>query len=110
MVERGKEEHMNPTNDRIRQLMEGRNWTEYRLAKESKLAQSTIANLFKRNTVPSVTTLESICSSFGITLAQFFSEGSFVELTDEQKELFDKWVQLTEEQKNLLFQLIKNLK
>ena len=101
---------MNTTNNRIRQLMDERNWTEYRLAKESKLSQSTIANLFKRNTVPSVTTLEAICSGFGITLAQFFSEGNIVELTDEQKELFDKWVTLTREQKQLMLDLIKNLK
>ncbi|GHU52473.1 DNA-binding protein [Clostridia bacterium] len=78
------------TNERIRQLMDERNWTEYRLAKESKLSQSTIANLFKRNTVPSVTTLDAICGGFGITLAQFFSEGNIVELSDEQKEVFDK--------------------
>ena len=101
---------MNSTNERIRQLMDERNWTEYRLAKESKLSQSTIANLFKRNTVPSVTTLESICSGFGITLAQFFSEGNIVELTNEQKKLFDKWVSLTGEQKHLLMGLIQQMK
>ena len=101
---------MNPTNERIRQLMDERDWTEYRLAKESKLSQSTIANLFKRNTTPSVTTLEAICSGFGITLAQFFSEGNIVELTDEQKDLFDKWVSLTGEQKLLLMELIRQLK
>ena len=98
------------TNERIRQLMNDRNWTEYRLAKESELSQSTIANLFKRNTIPSVTTLEAICGGFGITLAQFFSEGNIVELTDEQIELFDRWVTLTSEQKQLLFDLIRNMK
>lgn len=101
---------MNPTNDRVRQLMDERDWTEYRLAKESKLSQSTIANLFKRNTVPSVTTLEAICHGFGITLAQFFSEGNIVELTNEQKELFDKWVSLTGEQKQLMLELVRQMK
>ena len=98
------------TNERIRQLMDECNWTEYRLAKEANLSQSTIANLFKRNTVPSIPTLEAICCGFGITLSQFFSEGNFVELTDEQKKLFDKWVTLTKEQKLLLLELVKNLK
>ena len=101
---------MNTTNNRIKQLMDERTWTEYRLAKESKLSQSTIANLFKRNTVPGVATLEAICNGFGITLAQFFSEGNIVELSDEQIELFNKWITLTREQKQLLFDLIKNLK
>ncbi|MCL2563429.1 MAG: helix-turn-helix transcriptional regulator [Oscillospiraceae bacterium] len=98
------------TNERIQQLMNERDWTEYRLAKEADLSQSTIANLFKRNNTPSIPTLEAICRGFGITLSQFFSEGNFVELTDEQKELFDKWVTLTGEQKSLLLELVKNLK
>jgi len=98
------------TNERIRQLMDERQWSEYRLAKEAGLSQSTIANLFKRNTVPSVATLESICKGFGITLSQFFCDGNMIELSDEQKELFDKWVTLTEKQKQILFDLIKNMK
>ena len=98
------------TNERIRQLMSERKWTEYRLAKESGLSQSTIANLFKRNTVPSIPTLEAICSGFGITLAQFFCEGNMVELSDEQHELFEKWISLSGEQKRVLLELIKNMK
>ena len=98
------------TNERIRHLMDEREWTEYRLAKESGLSQSTIANLFKRNTVPSVSTLEAICSGFGITLSQFFCEGNIVELSDDQKELFNRWVKLTKEQKKLLLELIRNMK
>lgn len=98
------------TNERIRQLMNERGWTEYRLAKEAGLSQSTIANLFRRNTIPSVVTLEAICSAMGITLAQFFSEGRMVELTGEQKDLFDRWVSLTKEQKSLLYDLMKNMK
>jgi transcriptional regulator with XRE-family HTH domain len=90
--------------------MDERNWTEYRLAKESSLSQSTIANLYRRNTVPSIATLEAICNGFGITLAQFFCEGNMVELTAEQKELFCRWVTLTKEQKHLLMELISNMK
>ena len=97
-------------NERIRQLMHERNWTEYRLAKEADLSQSTITNLFRRNHVPSIPTLEAICRGFGITLSQFFSESNFVELTEEQKALFDKWITLTAEQKSLLLELVKNLK
>ena len=98
------------TNTRIKQLMDVRCWSEYRLAKESNLSQSTIANIFKRNTVPSITTLESICSAFGITIAQFFAEGNMVELTDEQKEFFDKWATLTKKQKTAIYDLIQNMK
>ena len=60
------------TQARILQLMKERNWTAYRLAKEAGLAQSTITNVFKRSTTPSIPTLETICKGFGITMAQFF--------------------------------------
>lgn len=95
---------------RIKELMEERGWSEYRLAIASGFSQSTVANIFNRNTTPSVATLESICSGFGITLAQFFAEGDMVELTEEQKEMFAAWSALTREQKDVLAQLILVMK
>lgn len=93
----------------LRHLLAERNWTEYRLAKECGLSESTIANIFRRNTLPSVPTIEAICNGFGITLSQFFSEGEMVEITPELKELFDNWVSLTPAQKSLALEMIKAL-
>lgn len=99
------------TLERIRGYMQARNWTEYRLAKESGLSQSTITNMFTRHTAPSIPTLEAICSGFGITLSQFFSgSDSLVELSEEQMEMFEKWSTLTKHQKQLISDLIDNMK
>lgn len=99
------------TLSRIRQFMTAKGWTEYRLAKESGLSQSTISNMFLRHTAPSIPTLEAICQGFGISLAQFFSEpGERVELTEEQLEMFQRWSTLTREQKALIAELIQNMK
>ena len=87
---------------RLKQLMNERGWTMYRLAKESGLTESTIANIYRRNALPSIPTLEMICQGFGITLSQFFAEGELVELTPDLKEIFDGWVFLTPEQKNAM--------
>lgn len=95
---------------RIRELMAQRQWSEYRLAIASGLSQSTIANIFSRNTTPSIATLESICSAFGITLAQFFSDGEMVELTPEQREMFSAWSSLSTHQKEALSHLIQVMK
>lgn len=95
---------------RIRELMAQRQWSEYRLAIASGLSQSTIANIFSRNTTPSIATLESICSAFGITLAQFFSDGEMVELTPEQREMFSAWSSLSTHQKEVLSHLIQVMK
>lgn len=92
-------------HEKLQKIMNDRNWTEYRLSKKSGLSETTIYNIFTRNTTPSLVTLDYICKGFGITLAQFFAEGEMVELTPELKELFDSWVNLTIEQK----QAVKNL-
>lgn len=71
----------------------------YRLARKSGLTDSTIANIFRRNAMPSIDTLDKICQGFGITLSQFFAEDEMVELTADLKEVFDNWRTLTPEQK-----------
>lgn len=97
------------THDRLRGLLNERGWTEYRLAKECGLSESTLANIFRRNTLPSIGTLEAICQGFGITISQFFAEGDMVEMTPEMKELFDSWVSLTAQQKEAVLQMIRTL-
>lgn len=96
---------------RIDMLMKERNWSDYKLSSESGLSSSTIANIHRRNTVPSISTLESICNAFGITLAQFFTEDNHnVQLNSEQQDLFNQWIALTDKQKDLIYQLIKEMK
>lgn len=98
------------TQERIKRIMKVRGWSEYRLAKESGVPQSTISNIFNRNYQPSIASLEIICKAFGITLAQFFADGNFVELTDEQNEFFQRWAALKPEQKRLIDDLIDQFK
>ena len=45
----------------IKDLMDERGWTNYRLGKEAGLSQSTITNLFNRNNAPTIPTLEAVC-------------------------------------------------
>ena len=93
----------------IKKLMEERGWTDYRLAKESGLSHSTVTNMFNRNNAPTLPTLEAICRAFGVTLAQFFSEGNPLELTKEQQVLLAKWSSLTDRQKSLLPELMDTM-
>ena len=94
------------THERLQRLMDERGWSTYKLAKESGLSESTIRNLFKRNTTPSVETLRIICTGLGITLSQFFADGDMVELTPDLKEVFELWVDLTPEQKTAFKQML----
>lgn len=97
------------THEKLRQLLDERGWTAYRLSKECGLSESTLANIFKRNTLPSISTLETICDGFGITISQFFADGDMVEMTPEIKELFNSWISLTAEQKKVVMQMIRTL-
>lgn len=96
------------TLEKIRKLLDDRNWSMYKLSKLSGVSQSTLSNMFSRNNDPSISTLEDICKAFGITLSQFFAnEGELVVLTKEQSEMLEKWSTLSDEQKSALLKLLK---
>ena len=89
---------------------EERGWTEYQLAEKSGLPQSTISSWYRKNMIPTIPSLEKICSAFGITLSQLFSEeNDTVSLTEPQKKLLERWSRLTEEQQNVIFALIDKM-
>ena len=70
-------EREKPTFDilgRIEQERLSRGWSEYALAENSGLTQSTISTWRRRNLQPNVASLEKICSGLGISLSQFFQE------------------------------------
>lgn len=93
--------------DRIKYLMAERGWTEYRLAKESGLSHSTIANMFHRNNAPTLPTIEAICDAFGISLSQFFIYDNETEISSEQSYILEKWSMLDPAQKEAILNLLK---
>ena len=94
----------------ITENRETRGWTEYQLAEESGLTQSTISSWYRKNTIPSIPSLEKICSAFGITLSQFFStEMDNFTLTTQQKELLKEAGRLTVSQQAALVEFFKSL-
>ena len=47
------------TKKRIKELMDERGWTIYELSKRSGLEQTTISNMWKRNTEPTIPSLRA---------------------------------------------------
>lgn len=64
----------NVTLMKIESFMEQKEWTVYRLAKESDIPYSSLNNLFQRNTEPTLPTLRKICDGLGISMSDFFSD------------------------------------
>lgn len=95
--------------ERIRELQNERGWTDYKLAQEANISQSTLATVFSRKTPPKFDVLKSLCDGFGITLSQFFLEDEQVEiLSANEKKMINAFRNLSCDKQNALIVLIKN--
>lgn len=95
---------------RINKMRLQRKWSIYRLSVESGVSQSTLTNMFNRETLPSITTLECLCNAFGITMSQFFAENNeLAAVSDEERQLVDMYRSLSSETKKNVIALIREL-
>ena len=97
--------------DKITNMREERHWSEYQLAEQSGLTQSTISSWYRKNTLPSIPSLQKICEAYGISLSQFFLESSekTVLLSDTQLELLNVISRLNQSQQTTLLSFLKTL-
>ena len=73
--------------EKIDRLRRARGWSVNNLAMEAMLTQSTVNNLYMRNSEPKLSTLRAICNAFGITLSEFFTEEEEVPRGDIAEQL-----------------------
>ena len=93
---------------RIRQLLDERGWSVYRLAERSGIPQSTLSNMFNRSNSPTIPTLERICRTLDISISEFFN---YSDVSDDSslldKEMNETWEKLAVEQKKALLNIAK---
>ena len=95
---------------RILELRQSRDWTEYRLSEESQIPQSTISSWYRNNSMPTIPLLERICAAFNITMSQFFAnKGEAVTLTEKQTQMIAEWSRLDTEKQEKLLEFLKTL-
>ena len=97
--------------DKITCMREERHWSEYQLAEQSGLTQSTISSWYRKNTLPSIPSLKKICEAYGISLSQFFLESSdnTVLLNQMQLELLNEISRLNNTQQIALLEFLRKL-
>lgn len=96
---------------KIIRLQKERGWSDYKLAKEANISQSSLATLYARNTPPKLEMLQCICNAFGITLAQFFLEDERIEvLSEREKEMLSVFRKLSTKQQKALVDLLTEQK
>ena len=93
--------------ERIHQLRLERGWSVNNLAMEAEMTQSTLNSILSRNTPPKIETLQSLCTAFKITLAQFFLEDEQFELVNgKEKELLGAFRKLTNEKQQAVLDFL----
>ena len=94
---------------KINKMRIERDWSIYRLSLESGIAQSTLNNMFNRETLPSITTLECICHAFGVSMSKFFLEASDEGANVAEAELLELYRSLSDESQKSLVCLLREL-
>lgn len=52
-------------------------------SEREKISQSSLGRIMAQENLPSLITLEKICTALGVTLSQFFQEGNSENLTEK---------------------------
>ena len=97
---------------RIDQEKKVRNWTDYALAKNSNIPQSTISSWYRKDIIPSIASIEKICDGFGMTLSEFFylpTDDSGDIRSEEELSLYRIWSRLNKKQRFVVNELLKTM-
>lgn len=95
---------------KIEELCSKSGITRYQLSLRSGISQSALSDIVKKKNVPTLISVERICTAFGITLAQFFAqEEAIPDLSEEQKKLLQLWHGLTLEEKKIVTTFIESI-
>jgi hypothetical protein len=81
----------------IKKLLKEKNWSNYRLAKESNLSKEAINKMLREGHNPSMNSLIKICKGFNMPLSQFFAE--IENPNDEFTQITAIWYRLDESKK-----------
>lgn len=96
--------------EKIDKLRLERGWSVNNLAMEAMLTQSTVNNLYLRNTEPKISTLRAICAAFNITLSEFFANEDLNDNSENTEEEFKlQYSKLNDAQKKAILSLLKTM-
>lgn len=101
--------NINPL-DRIRELCEEREWSYYQLSKASGIPYSTLNTMMNNKNMPSLPTLQKLCSGFGISITEFFNPAeNYQNLTAEQSACLSLFTSMSQEDRRLVLAYMKGI-
>ena len=108
-----RDAHENNTNNaiitKILDLCNEKCWSLYRLSKETQIPYSSLNNMIKRNTLPTIPTLLKICRGLGVAPADFLfsvhytfaSDIKYLPVSYDEVKLLNLYQQLDDDKKAL---------
>ena len=96
--------------DRIKFFRKKRKFSQYNLSRVSGVSQSYLSALEANEKSPTVNTLEKVCRALGISLAEFFSDNSTIQIPNFLKPLLEEARYLTDNQCGILTQLLYEIR
>ncbi|MBE3586628.1 transcriptional regulator with XRE-family HTH domain [Desulfofundulus luciae] len=93
---------------RIREIRKANNQKLLNISQQTGLSQPFISEIERGIKVPSIETLEKICSALGITLAEFFADQA-PELPPDIRQMIDVARKLTPLQRELIISVMKEM-
>lgn len=95
------------SNEKLIELLQSKGWSNYRLAKESGLGNSTINEIVSgKKKTPNADTLYKIASALGVPIDILFTEST---LKDEIQLIIPKLSNLEDDKRKLIIDMIKAL-
>ncbi len=95
-------------NERIKNELTVRGWSQYHLAKITKIRQSTISKWFQAvPTAPSQQSIKKVAKAFGVSVSHLLGEER--ETDKEFQELKEYWNRLTKSEKENVLSIIKTI-
>lgn len=95
--------------DHIIRLCHERNWTYYRLAKESNIPYSSLCAMLNHRHIPTINNLIKICNGFNISLSEFFWGIEMNTCINQKPSLAYLWNKLDVKSKELMLNHIYDI-
>ena len=95
--------------DTIIELCEKRGISRYRLSQLSGISQSSLGRIIAKESLPSLITLEKICTALDVTLSQFFRKENPGDSTENQSEVLEIWNNLSTDEQTVVIAMLRGL-
>ncbi len=96
--------------ERIEELLNKKQWSKYKLAKEAGFYPTTVYDWFNdKHFTPDRRSIELVCAALDISLAEFYSGVDESELDEEQMLLLELFAKVSPNKRKVVFDLLRTL-